>query len=123
MQSVRRAALQCRIMDFDTLVLGGTVHTARRSFAADIAVRAGKIAAVSAPGSLGRIAARVIDASGLEVIPGCIDVHVHLALPFCGTVSCDDFDSGSRAAAAGCITTLIDFAIPGKGETLADADA
>src|SRR5262249_19284274 len=41
--------------------------------------------------------------------------------PFCGTVSCDDFDSGSRAAAAGCITTVIDFAIPGPGESLADA--
>jgi dihydropyrimidinase len=110
-------------MDFDTLVLGGTVHTARRSFAADIAIRDGKFAAVAQPGSLGRTARDVIDAAGMDVIPGCIDVHVHLALPFCGTVSCDDFESGSRAAAAGCITTVIDFAIPGRGETLEQADA
>jgi dihydropyrimidinase len=109
-------------MELDTLVLGGTIHTSRRSFAGDIGIRKGTIAAVGEPGALGRNAGEVIDATGLEVIPGCIDVHVHLALPFCGTVSCDDFESGSRAAAAGCVTTVLDFAIPGRGETLADAD-
>ena len=63
----------------------------------------------------------MISARGKDIIPGCIDVHVHLALPFCGTVSCDDFDAGSRAAACGCITMVCDFAIPGADESLADA--
>ncbi|MGE3109650.1 MAG: amidohydrolase family protein [Phycisphaerales bacterium] len=111
-------------MIFDTLITGGTLHSASLSAKADIAISGQTIAAVAAPGSIPRSAAsRVIDADGMEVIPGCLDVHVHLALPFCGTVSCDDFDSGSRAAAAGCITTLIDFAIPSEGRSLADADA
>jgi dihydropyrimidinase len=110
-------------MPFDTLVLNGTVHTVRGSSRADIAIKDGLIAAVGSPGSLGAAAGEVFDASGMDVIPGCLDVHVHLALPFCGTVSCDDFDAGSRAAASGGITTVIDFAIPGRGESLADADA
>jgi len=109
-------------MTFDSLVLGGTIHTHDRSYAGDVAVSNGRIAAVAAPGVLRPAdAARVIDASGCDVIPGCIDVHVHLALPFCGTVSCDDFEHGSRAAVNGCVTTVIDFAIPGKGQTLRQA--
>lgn len=110
-------------MDFDTLIIGGTVHTASRSLVADIGIRSGRIAAVGQPGTLGSQARERIDATGMEVIPGCLDVHVHLALPFCGTVSCDDFESGSRAAASGCVTTVMDFAIPERGQTLAQADA
>lgn len=108
-------------MDFDTLVAHGTLHTASRSFPADIGIRDGRIAAVGDHGSLGP-AKHTIDASGMDVLPGALDVHVHLALPFCGTVSCDDFEHGSRAAAAGGVTTVIDFAIPSKGQSLADAD-
>lgn len=106
----------------DTLITGGTVHTADRSFEADVAIAGERIIAVAAPGQVrpGK-GTRVIDAGGMAVCPGFIDVHVHLALPFCGTVSCDDFDSGSRAALSGGITMVIDFAIPGAGENLRDA--
>lgn len=110
-------------MAFDTLVMNGIIHTTRGSARGDIGIAAGKIAGVGAPGALGTAAREHINADGMDVIPGCLDVHVHLALPFCGTISCDDFESGSRAAASGCVTTVIDFAIPGRGETLADADA
>jgi len=111
-------------MKFDTVIFGGTLHTADRSFPGEIGIVGERIAAIGAPGSLDRApGSLLIDATGKDVIPGCLDVHVHLALPFCGTVSCDDFDSGSRAAASGCVTTVIDFAIPGEGESLADADA
>lgn len=106
----------------DTLILGGTIHSAERSFAADIGIKGHRIAVVAQPGTLARASAkRTIDASGCDVLPGCIDVHVHLALPFCGTTSCDDFEHGSKAAASGCITSVIDFAIPGKGQTLRQA--
>lgn len=64
---------------------------------------------------------RIIDAGGRYVIPGGIDVHVHLALPFCGTTSADDYDSGTRAAACGGVTTVIDFAIPYGEESLHQA--
>lgn len=110
-------------MSYDTIISGGTAHWSTHSAQADIAIRGEKIVAVGAPGTLkGDRKTRIIDARGMDVIPGCMDAHVHLALPFCGTVSCDDFDSGTRAAACGCITTVIDFAIPGKDQSLADAD-
>ncbi len=108
-------------MRYDAIISGGTVHTTQSSFVADIGVENGRIAAVAAPGSLASPGARVIDASGKHVIPGALDVHVHLALPFCGTVSCDDFEHGSRAAVHSGITTVIDFAIPSKGQSLKDA--
>ena len=63
----------------------------------------------------------VIDATGKYVIPGGLDVHVHLELPFCGTVSSDDWNTGTRAAARGGVTTVIDFAIPYGQESLDDA--
>ena len=111
-------------MKFDTIIAGGTIHTAESSFAGDIGIKGEQIALVAEPGTLPQSSGkRTINAKGKDVIPGCLDVRVHLALPFCGTVSCDDFDSGSRAAASGCVTTVIDFAIPGSGQTLADADA
>ena len=64
---------------------------------------------------------RVIDAQGLYVLPGGIDVHTHLDMPFGGTTSSDDFDTGTRAAAFGGTTTLIDFAIQPKGTRMRDA--
>jgi dihydropyrimidinase len=107
---------------FDTLVLGGTLHTAQRSFAADVAITGHRIAAVAQPGTFARSSAKqIIDASGCDVLPGCIDVHVHLALPFCGTISCDDFEAGSKAAACGCVTSVLDFAIPARGQSLRQA--
>lgn len=109
-------------MKLDTLITNGRVHTATRSFDADIGIRGEQIVAVAQHGQLRSTSrTRIIDAKGMDVMPGAIDVHVHLALPFCGTVSCDDFEHGPRAAAAGGVTTVIDFAIPSKDESLQDA--
>ena len=89
---------------------------------ADVAIRGETIAAVGS--GLAAQAGRrteVIDATGRQVIPGGVDVHVHLELPFCGTVSSDDWNTGTRAAARGGVTTVIDFAIPYGEESLIDA--
>lgn len=109
-------------MKFDTIITGGTVFTSKKKLKADIGIKGEKIAAVK-PGLAGtcRNGAKIIDASGRYVIPAGVDVHVHLELPFCGTVSSDDYDSGTRAAACGGITTVIDFAIPYGKETLKQA--
>ena len=91
------------------LVRGGTVVTAADSSQADVLVEDDEILAV---GSLGDIEdAEVIDASGCYVLPGLIDNHTHLSMPFGGTVSIDDYDTGTRAAAAGGTTCLVDFVI------------
>src|SRR5205807_6612375 len=66
-------------------------------------------------------ASKVLDASGKYVLPGGIDVHTHLDMPFGGTTSADDFETGTRAAAFGGTTTLIDFAIQYKGQPLREA--
>ena len=109
-------------MNFDTIITRGTIHNASATTTGDIGIRGEKIVAITGPGELDHAESKNrIDAAGMDVIPGCLDVHVHLALPFCGTVSCDDFDSGSKAAAAGCVTTVIDFAIPECGGTLEQA--
>ncbi|MBN2562611.1 MAG: dihydropyrimidinase [Phycisphaerae bacterium] len=110
-------------MRYDTIIAGGTVVNANRTEKADVAIRGEKIAKVAK--GLAKEAAdngtHVIDATGCYVIPGGVDVHVHLALPFCGTVSSDDFNTGTRAAARGGVTTVIDFAIPYGEETLQQA--
>ncbi len=109
-------------MPFDTIIAGGKVVSSTRTIEADIGIRGEKIAAIGRGlAARNRNGARVIDARGRYVIPGGIDVHVHLALPFCGTVSADDYDSGTRAAACGGVTTLIDFAIPYGEESLQQA--
>ena len=107
-------------MAFDTLIVNGTVVTATDTCQADVAVAGGKIVA------LGRDlprenAGRILDASGKYVFPGGIDVHTHLDMPFGGTTSSDDFETGTRAAAFGGTTTLIDFAIQYKGQSLRTA--
>ena len=110
-------------MPYDTIIRNGTIHSATHSHTGDIGINGELITTVASGGDLKATAkTKVIDATGMDVIPGCLDVHVHLALPFCGTVSCDDFDSGSKAAACGCITTVIDFAIPGADQSLEDAN-
>jgi len=107
-------------MGFDTLIVNGRVVTATDTTDADVAVSNGKIAAVGR--NLPRENTRaVIDASGKLVLPGGIDVHTHLDMPFGGTTSADDFETGTRAAAFGGTTTLIDFAIQYKGQTLRTA--
>jgi dihydropyrimidinase len=107
-------------MQFDTLIQGGTVATASDTFASDIGIVDGRITAIAA--ALPRESAKqVLDARGLYVFPGGIDVHTHLDMPFGGTTSADDFESGTIAAAHGGTTTLIDFAIQYKGQTLREA--
>src|SRR2546430_9582915 len=66
-------------------------------------------------------AGRLIDATGLLLLPGGIDAHTHLDMPFGGTTSSDDFETGTRAAAFGGTTTIIDFAIQAKGTRMRDA--
>jgi len=109
-------------MKYDTIITGGTVVTADSQRVADVAIRGEKIAAIGKNlTSKSANGATIVDAKGKYVIPGGLDVHVHLELPFCGTVSSDDFDSGTRAAARGGVTTVIDFAIPYGKESLMDA--
>jgi len=107
-------------MRFETILKNGTIVTATDTYTADVGISAEKIAAIAA-GLSAENAARVIDASGCYVMPGGIDVHTHLDMPFGGTTSADDFESGTIAAAFGGTTTLIDFAIQYKGQTLRHA--
>ena len=90
------------------LVQGGTVVTAADSSQADVLIDGEEIVAV---GSLGDVNAELIDATGCYVLPGLIDNHTHLSMPFGGTVSIDDYDTGTRAAAAGGTTCIVDFVI------------
>ena len=104
-------------MKFDKVVKGGTIVNGDCSFCADVGIEAGKIAAIGA--SLD--GAETINASGMLVLPGAIDPHVHLQLPFGGTISSDDFENGTKAAACGGVTTVIDFAMQQPGSSLVDA--
>src|SRR3954467_13767471 len=107
-------------MAFDALIKNGTVVTATDTYTADVGIVDGKIHSIGT--SLPQDnATRVIDAKSKYVMPGGIDVHTHLDMPFGGTTSADDFETGTRAAAFGGTTTLIDFAIQYKGQTLRTA--
>src|SRR4249920_428670 len=107
-------------MGFDTIITNGTVVTAADTCRADVAIEGDRVVALGS--SLPRDnAKRLIDATGKYVFPGGIDVHTHLDMPFGGTTSADDFETGTRAAAFGGTTTLIDFAIQYKGQTLRTA--
>ncbi|MDQ6828418.1 MAG: dihydropyrimidinase [Gemmatimonadota bacterium] len=106
-------------MRFDTVIRGGNVVTPGGVFTGDVGISGEKISALGA--GLDVAGATVVDAAGHYVIPGVLDVHVHLELPFCGTVSADDYRTGTRAGARGGVTTVIDFAIPYAGESLSDA--
>ena len=107
-------------MRFDTIIKNGTVVTATDTFLSDVGIVGGKITdlAASLPAEN---ADKVIDATGRLVLPGGIDVHTHLDMPFGGTTSADDFETGTRAAAFGGTTTLVDFAIQYKGQALREA--
>ncbi|MGN0374508.1 MAG: dihydropyrimidinase [Butyrivibrio sp.] len=100
----------------DLLIKGGTVVTARESFVADIAVKDGKIAAIGK--DLPYEAEKTVDAAGKLVLPGALDVHTHMAMPFGGTVSADSYLSGTRAAACGGVTTIFDYPVQHRGETI-----
>ncbi len=108
-------------MAYDLIIANGTVVTADGQEQVDVAVSGEKIAALNKGLSKNPDGARVLDATGKWIIPGALDVHVHLELPFCGTVSSDDWNTGTRAAARGGVTTVIDFAIPFGEQSLDDA--
>src|SRR5579875_2026624 len=101
------------------LIRGGTVINADLSRRADVLIEGGTIAAV-AP-DLAPSGAEIIDAGGAYVMPGGIDPHTHMELPFMGTVASEDFFSGTSAAAAGGTTMIIDFVIPNPKENLLEA--
>ena len=107
-------------MTFDTIVRGGNVVTPLGMSVTDIGISGEQIAAIGQDLEAGP-QTRIIDAKGHHVIPGVLDVHVHLELPFMGAVSADDYRTGTRAGARGGVTTLIDFAIPYAGDSLNDA--
>src|SRR5215831_19257566 len=102
-----------------TLITGGTIVTATDTYKGDVLIEDERISAIGT--SLPLPADRTIDAKGKLVLPGGIDVHTHLDMPFGGTTSADDFESGTIAAAHGGTTSVVDFAIQYKGETLRQA--
>ncbi|MEW2544717.1 dihydropyrimidinase [Streptomyces sp. NPDC047002] len=104
-----------------TLVRGGLVVTAADETHADVLIEDGRIAALAAHDSdtaKGWSAGTVIDATGRYVVPGGVDAHTHMEMPFGGTYASDTFETGTRAAAWGGTTTIVDFAIQSRGQTL-----
>ena len=105
-----------------TLIRGGTVVNGDRAFRADVLCEGDKIVAVgenlAAPAG-----ATIIDAGGQYVMPGGIDPHTHMNLPFMGTVTADDFFTGTAAGLAGGTTTIMDFVIPDPQQSLMEAHA
>src|SRR6266576_3167868 len=107
-------------MRFDTVIRNATVVTATDTYRADVGITGDRVSAIAAQLPT-KNSGRVTDATGLLLIPGGIDVHTHLDMPFGGTTSSDDFETGTIAAAFGGTTTLIDFAIQYKGQSLRQA--
>lgn len=103
----------------DLIIKNGTIVTATEMFKADIAVKDGKIAAIGA--DLPADGAKVVDAAGKLVLPGAIDAHTHLAMPFGGTISSDDYFAGTRAAACGGTTTVFDYVLQDFNENMVDS--
>ena len=95
------------------IIKNGTIVTQSESYKADILVEDGKISAIGT--AFNEEGANVVDASGKLVLPGAIDAHTHLAMPFGGTVSADNYLAGTRAAACGGVTTVFDYPMQRKG--------
>jgi len=104
-------------MEFDLVIQNGSLVTAADTFQADIGIQAGKITAIGS----GLTGAEIVDARGLLVLPGAIDPHVHLEMPTPVATSSDDWFTGTRAAACGGTTTVIDFVESGPNESLLHA--
>ncbi|MGW2294984.1 dihydropyrimidinase [Streptomyces violaceorubidus] len=108
-------------MSSRTVIRGGLVVTASDEIHADVLIEDGRVAALAATGTPAAeafTAERVMDASGKYVIPGGVDGHTHMEMPFGGTYAADTFETGTRAAAWGGTTTIVDFAIQGVGHSL-----
>ncbi|MEE9314702.1 MAG: dihydropyrimidinase [Rhizobiaceae bacterium] len=100
-----------------TTIKNGTVVTADLTYKADVQIEGGVITAIG-PDLKG---GTELDATGCYIMPGGIDPHTHLEMPFMGTYSTDDFESGTRAALAGGTTMVVDFALPAPGQSLLEA--
>ncbi|MBW2093826.1 MAG: dihydropyrimidinase [Deltaproteobacteria bacterium] len=100
----------------DYKIVNGTIVTATDTYRADVGIKNGKIVQIAK--KIKEPAGEVIDAKGLYVLPGGIDIHTHLDMPFMGSFSSDDFETGTIAAAFGGTTSLVDFAIQGKRMSL-----
>ena len=100
-----------------TVIKGGTVVTADLTYAADVKVEGGIIVEIG----MGLTGDKVLDATGCYVMPGGIDPHTHLEMPFMGTYSSDNFESGTRAALSGGTTMVVDFILPGQKQPPMDA--
>jgi dihydropyrimidinase len=104
-------------MMMNTVIRNGTIVTADLTYKSDVLIENGKIMAIGD----GLVGDKTLDATGCYVMPGGIDPHTHLEMPFMGTYSADDFESGTRAALAGGTTMVVDFALPSPGQGLLDA--
>lgn len=102
-----------------TIIHNGHIITAADRYDADILIEGETIVAIGR--NLPQEGARLVDAQGLYVMPGGIDVHTHFDMPFGGTTASDDFETGTRAAAFGGTTTIVDFAIQSRGHTMQEA--
>ena len=102
----------------DLIIKGGMVVTAIDSFLCDVGIKDGKIVEMAV--NTDKEAKEVVDATGKLVLPGALDVHTHLAIPFGGTFSADSYLSGTRAAACGGVTTIFDYPVQRKGGTIMD---
>lgn len=103
----------------DLIIKNGTIITPTSTFTADVCIDGGKIIAIT--NDAGTDAKEIVDASGKYVLPGAIDAHTHLAMPFGGTISSDDYYAGTRAAACGGTTTVFDFILQDFGENMVDS--
>ena len=100
-----------------TVIKNGTIVTADRTYKADVLIEGESITAIGSDLK----GDKVIDAAGCFIMPGGIDPHTHLDMPFMGTNSADDYESGTKAALSGGTTMVVDFCIPGNGQRLMDA--
>ncbi|WP_299349175.1 amidohydrolase family protein, partial [uncultured Maritalea sp.] len=99
------------------VIKGGTIVTADLTYEADVKIEGGVITEIG-PNLSGD---EVLDATGAYIMPGGIDPHTHLEMPFMGTYSSDDFESGTRAAVAGGTTMVVDFCLPDPNQSLLEA--
>ena len=102
----------------DLIIKNGTVVTPSCTFKADVGVTGGKITAIAE--HIDEPCENIVDAAGKYVLPGAIDGHTHLAMPFGGTISSDGYFAGTRAAACGGTTMVLDFAMQDFGESMVD---
>src|SRR5690606_9230810 len=113
----RRTTIEPGIRRMSKIIKNGTVVTADLTYAADVRIEDGRISEIGQNLSGGA----VLDAAGCYVMPGGIDPHTHLEMPFMGTYSTDDFESGTRAALSGGTTMVVDFCLPSPQQSLLEA--